>query len=1183
MPLTSDDYNLFALGIAERFAQRANGLDDESRRLANIRPADHVLSGFLTPVPGARQEPATNSAPSDAAENRNGPPREDAIEDALTDDLPQDSAYEQTAIGLYWLAPRSGLHSGSQLRIAVRFHLYVRRLPTRSEQAAQGEWRRERRARTDAGTVAQGTPPPGAREPPVASSLGVDQSPMHADAVTVWTREEISLLALSPVDLGELSRRRRMTLDLSEQTRGALANCPRVGLFPGRREIQVPENATDSDDAYDEWLSRLPAGTLPDIWAPVVDIRLVGVPTDPTCARIALRLINRSQQIGRNGRYFVDPNLYAIRISACIPAVAHTPTIFRELARSFRYDRRMAGVGINCHVALATAEDQIILRTETTPITTVDRLEPRQVAEGAPTFETLEVDPEPTLRRILEDMRRYDADRWLTTVNALAGNERLEAEQARETFAQEIARFQRGIQLLSDPTYPTVRRAFALMNRAMSRAARGRFDRWHLFQIVFIVSQLPGLAAREYEVLHSDEDGDVDILWFAAGGGKTEAFLGLVLWQAFFDRLRGKRLGVAAFIRFPLRLLTFQQMQRLGAVLGAADLIRQQERLGGARFSTGYFVGRATTPNRIDDEMHQRFIASGPDNRLLRVFACPYCSSPTALGYDAANRLVEHRCTNRDCPGGGERLPIYVVDEDIYRFLPTVIVSTVDKLAQLGQNQRFAQLFGRFDLVCPVHGVSFRDSNRLCAAAVAFARGETPTTCDGGAVVTYAPFKAAAPTLLVQDELHLLTEELGTFDSHYETAAMEFARSLGAQPWKIVAATATIANYDVHAWQLYLRRARQFPGPGLMSFYYDRNPSRIGRIFVGVLGVGRKHTPVVTRVLSLMYLELQAVRDAIAADVASASRRYGLRPLTREDLTRLVFYYELILTYVLTRKGSDQVSEAIESRVKRELRELVPQHGELLVDTFNGGVTEAEMSAVVEQIRTAEPTGDPATRTRGIVTTNVIGHGIDVDRFNLIVFAGFPRLVAEYIQSSARVGRTYPGLSVFVATPQSERDRSVFDRFAKFHEYLDRLVDPSAITRWPEPALRRTVPGILSGYLMGIAASTVGERIWSVENVIDSRGRAGADAFDAAAIVEWMERAYGVASAPSSRYREELALTVQNHYSSIVNRLRSSGAMQTALNMHLAAMQSLRDTDDPAFITVGREPDVTILRRLIRG
>ena len=104
-----------------------------------------------------------------------------------------------------------------------------------------------------------------------------------------------------------------------------------------------------------------------------------------------------------------------------------------------------------------------------------------------------------------------------------------------------------------------------------------------------------------------------------------------------------------------------------------------------------------------------------------------------------------------------------------------------------------------------------------------------------------------------------------------------------------------------------------------------------------------------------------------------------------------------------------------------------------------------------------------------------------------------------------------------------------------------------------------------------------------MENVIDSRGRAGADAFDAAAIVEWMERAYGVASAPSSRYREELALTVQNHYSSIVNRLRSSGAMQTALNMHLAAMQSLRDTDDPAFITVGREPDVTILRRLIRG
>ena len=67
------------------------------------------------------------------------------------------------------------------------------------------------------------------------------------------------------------------------------------------------------------------------------------------------------------------------------------------------------------------------------------------------------------------------------------------------------------------------------------------------------------------------------LLWFAAGGGKTEAFMGIILWQAFFDRLRGKQFGNTAFIRFPLRLLTFQQLQRLAGALAAAELIRKEE------------------------------------------------------------------------------------------------------------------------------------------------------------------------------------------------------------------------------------------------------------------------------------------------------------------------------------------------------------------------------------------------------------------------------------------------------------------------------------------------------------------------------------------------------------------------------------------------------------------------------
>src|SRR5436309_2449304 len=82
-------------------------------------------------------------------------------------------------------------------------------------------------------------------------------------------------------------------------------------------------------------------------------------------------------------------------------------------------------------------------------------------------------------------------------------------------------------------------------NKAMQRANKSH-EKWRLFQIAFIVSLLPELASREYPDLADKDDGFVDLLWFAAGGGKTEAFMGIILWQAFFDRLRGKQFGNTA-------------------------------------------------------------------------------------------------------------------------------------------------------------------------------------------------------------------------------------------------------------------------------------------------------------------------------------------------------------------------------------------------------------------------------------------------------------------------------------------------------------------------------------------------------------------------------------------------------------------------------------------------------------
>jgi hypothetical protein len=508
----------------------------------------------------------------------------------------------------------------------------------------------------------------------------------------------------------------------------------------------------------------------------------------------------------------------------------------------------------------------------------------------------------------------------------------------------------------------------------------------------------------------------------------------------------------------------------------------------------------------------------------------------------------------------------------------------VDKLALLGQNHRFSNLLGRVDVICGKHGASFGKSNELCDAAAAITRGENPTTCSN-APIYRGPFHDLSPAILVQDELHLLNEELGTFDSHYETGAMAVIRSLGAKPWKIIGATATIQEFNKQAWELYLQGARQFPAHGPdaeESFYYHPAREKAGRIFLAILGVGRKHTPAVTKTLAIFYGEVQKARELMASNPAAADALFGTGSLSATEQRDLLFLYELALTYVLTRKGSDQVAEAIESRVRRDLNDSSPQHGELLVEMFNGGVDVARMIEAMDELKRMTSDADPATRTRGIVTTNIIGHGVDVDRFNVIVFAGFTRLVAEYIQASARVGRRFPGISIFVPTPQSERDRSIFDRFAKFHQYLDRLVDPAAVTRWPEPAMRRTLPGLLCGYLMGVASSQLGRPLSTVEAVRDSQGDSNADALSQNAIVDWMLDAYGCQYAPSPQYRERLIRDVKNKYSSVVN-MPKQGVKTHALNMHLEAMNSLRDVDEPAFIRMANSDEVKALKRLIDG
>ena len=116
---------------------------------------------------------------------------------------------------------------------------------------------------------------------------------------------------------------------------------------------------------------------------------------------------------------------------------------------------------------------------------------------------------------------------------------------------------------------------------------------------------------------------------------------------------------------------------------------------------------------------------------------------------------------------------------------------------------------------------------------------------------------------------------------------------------------------------------------------------------------------------------------------------------------------------------------------------------------ITGSVEIDAIQAIVQRAKPEWRAGDPVrlhkdflAALRGIVATSAISHGVDIERLNVIVFAGLPSDVAEYVQASSRVGRTHVGASILVPTPQRVRDVHVVGIHDIFHRFLERMISP---------------------------------------------------------------------------------------------------------------------------------------------
>lgn len=720
-----------------------------------------------------------------------------------------------------------------------------------------------------------------------------------------------------------------------------------------------------------------------------------------------------------------------------------------SVPQSFRYDRRVPAYGINSGVHVKgpgtfVTTDYVESIVHRPAYWDQDTCGPQPDLS----YEALAQDPLPHIRDLLKCLRLWGETYWHESVlssraesEAWSGEMLDEALHESTTFLQEVHRIEQGLSLLEQDGQ--LLRAFQLMNAAFAVAME--HSTWRAFQLGFVIASVPAIhpsaRARESDI--------VDTLWFSTGGGKTETYLGLLVTAAMYDRLTGKREGITGWARFPLRMLSLQQTQRFADAFAAAELIRQREGLQGECFSIGFFVGQGGTPNYVRANDPRSPDPDDPEMpaRYLVLLECPFCHSPEVrMEFNRSTWTLDHICQGTACPWGRRPLPFRIVDEEIYRLLPTVVVGTLDKAASISMQAAmrafYAAPYGRCSV--PEHGFTY--SPRSAAP-----NGCRVPACRAASVPLSQPPELYPPSIRIQDELHLLRDTLGAVSTHYEALLDQLLLSSNCKS-KIFASSATLAGYDHQAQALYRRHGRLFPLPGPKPghSFWQKDTASIARRYLAVSPRGVTMEFATDRTNEALQLALRkGLEDPIA--VADES---GV-PI--EALPDLLSIYGTQVTYGTSLKDVEAAARSFQTEVR-----VAPLNS----TTLTGSTPLEDVRGTLDRLN--KPETNFMDRIHFIAASSMLSHGVDVDRLNVMIVLGIPLSVAEFIQASSRVGRTHPGIVFVMHKIGRERDAAVYRSFGPFIGYSDRLVDPIPITRRSRRILELTYPGLFLGRMLGL-------------------------------------------------------------------------------------------------------------------
>ena len=626
-------------------------------------------------------------------------------------------------------------------------------------------------------------------------------------------------------------------------------------------------------------------------------------------------------------------------------------------------------------------------------------------------------------------------------------------------FKEMKERFNENIHLLR--TNSNAAKAFFLMNETFSN--NSKYPTWRLFQIVFIVLQIRDIVETNYQ------REICELLHVMTGGGKSEAYFGVVIFTAFWDRLNGKEFGVSALTKFPLRMLSIQQLQRIANVFIHAEEVRISNNVGGEPFSIAYYVG--SQGNEFPSHnfrIIKKILTKKDKNELIKgkiIEKCPLCGGDVFLDIDSSQNLVIHKCD-----GCKKIFRLYYSDDEIYRTLPTFIVSTVDKLAAVASNRRFKNLLGgKLDLCKKNHG--FIPHNDKCGVKFA-----NKLECKETGSEFDVDFDIG-PTLIIQDEMHLIREGFGTIDSHFESLIEEMKSDFsGGVRFKNIVMTATVTGAKTQIKHLYHKETRVFP-PALENndgenFFFEKLKEGDNTINQRQI-IGLKQNAYSNMLLLVI---LRYVSEFIKKVEENLIEFSEINDFEVDELSNVIPYYKNLLTYHNRKQDVHKMSYNIFDLVNN-----YPSTYDLVPNNLTGDDNLDHIKETINNVVSFQDKEENKDKLSLVSATSIVSHGVDVDTWNVMAFEGMPRNTSEYIQALSRVGRKHFGIVFVLYDYMKIRDVSFYQNFIEYHEILEDKVETVPLARWTKLGFKQTFTSLFCASVLNYMSDLLEKPIYSVE------------------------------------------------------------------------------------------------------